>query len=102
MTWASSPYNINDEGITRLAENVAFLVFDIPEGVIDIVAMRDKGNQAFEQSISPTMTHELVVVPGRDVGSLVLSQIDRLHLFWSDKKIYQIKHAPNLSFCNRY
>ena len=73
-------HDINDEVITRLVNSVAFLVFDILDVIIDIVAMRDKGNQAFDQTILLTMPHELVAVPGRDVRRLVLLQKDRLQL----------------------
>ena len=81
---------MNDEVTTRLVTKVSFLIFDILKGIIDIVAMRDKGNQACEQDISSTMYHELVAIPGRDVGRLVFSQIGRPHFFCSDKDINQI------------
>ena len=46
--------DMNDEVITGLVKNVVFLVFDILDGIIDLVAMRDKGNQACEQDIYAT------------------------------------------------
>ena len=35
--------DMNDEVITGQVKNVAFLVFGILDGIIDLVAMRDKG-----------------------------------------------------------
>ena len=80
----------NDEVITGLVKNVAFLVSDILQGITDIFSMRDKRYKVCEQSIPPTIHHELRLVPGRDVGRLVLSQIGRIYLFWSEKNINQI------------
>ena len=39
---------MNDEATTKLVKNAAFLVFDILEGIIDIVYMQDKGKHACE------------------------------------------------------
>ena len=76
--------DMNDEVITGLVNNVALLLFDILDDIIDIVAMRAKGNQACKQLIPPTMPHEMIEVSGRDVGRLVLFQMDRLQLSWSE------------------
>ena len=66
-----------------MVKTVAFLVFDILDNIVDLVAMRDKSNQACEQAITPNVPHELVVVPERDVGRHVLFEEDHLHLSWS-------------------
>ena len=64
---------MNDTLSTRLVKNVSFFIFDILEGIIDVVAMRDKGNQAYEHVIPPTMTRELVKFRGLMSTSLLVS-----------------------------
>ena len=77
---------MNAKETTKHVKNVAFLVFDILEGTIDLVAMREKGNQACEQAILPKCLTSWLHVQGvmSDVSSC------RLHLFWSEKDINQL------------
>ena len=59
--------------------------------MIDIVAMRYEDIKACEQDITPTTLHENVALLGRDIGLyLILSQKNRLHLFWSESEINHI------------
>ena len=58
------------EGSTRskLLDDIASLIFDIVEGFIDCVALRDDHNNGIDNPAPPAHPSELVTLKGRDVA----------------------------------
>ena len=77
---------------TRLAllRNVSFLIFDIVNGLMDCVAMRNEFNSSSDIDTPPVYPFQLVKLKGRDIGHLVMQQKTRLDWTWSPSDIDKI------------
>lgn len=70
--------------------NVAFLIFDIVDGFMDCVALRDERGSSSDMDCSPMYPFELVKLRGRDISRLIMQQKSCLDCSWSPSTINKI------------